>query len=163
MPYPGITFRPITDADLQILFQVYASTRLEELSVVQWTHQELTQFLNMQFKTQHQYYMEHYKGDSFELILLNDQPIGRLYVGRWKSQIRIIDIALLPEYQKQGIGGTIMKDLLAEGEKTSRKVSIHVEKNNPALKLYERLGFQIADDANVYHYMEWHPPGKESQ
>ena len=72
--------------------------------------------------------------------MLDSEPIGRLYVARWKDEIRIMDIALLPEYRNGGIGGGLLRDLLEEAAATSRRLTIHVQRYNPALRLYRRLG-----------------------
>jgi ribosomal protein S18 acetylase RimI-like enzyme len=69
----------------------------------------------------------------------------------------MVDIALLPEYRRAGIGSAILKDLLAEGARGGKRVSIHVEIFNPALALYERLGFRKLREHGVYHFMEWSP------
>jgi hypothetical protein len=34
-------------------------------------------------------------------------------------------------------------------------VTIHVEKNNPAMRLYRRLGFTAVEDKGVYDLMRW--------
>lgn len=66
-----------------------------------------------------------------------------------------MDIALVPRYRGQGIGGTLMKQVLAEGRKAGKPVRIHVEHFNPAMHLYERLGFKKIGDTGVYFLMEW--------
>ena len=155
MAYSGISFLPICAGDETFLYQVYASTRLDELAPLQWPEAEVTKFLKMQFAAQHKYYQESYTEASFELILLHDQPIGRLYIDRREEEIRIVDIALLPEYRSQGIGSALIKDLLKEAEANGKCVRIHVEKFNPALNLYKRLGFAPISDTEVYFLMEW--------
>jgi len=152
-----ITFRPIGPEDLEFLYQVYASTRADELAVVDWDDAQKDAFLRLQFNAQHEAYQETYEGDDFLMILLDDQPIGRLYIGRWQKEIRIIDIALLPEYRNRGIGGAILQDILAEGARTGKPVTIHVEMFNPALRLYERLGFRQLEERGVYYFMAWSP------
>lgn len=96
----------------------------------------------------------------FLVILRNGQPSGGLYAARWEREIRIVNIALLPEHRNAGIGSAILKDILAEGARDGKRVSIHVEMFNPALTLYERLGFRKLRKHGVYHFMEWPPePG----
>lgn len=152
-----IAFRPITPEDTEFLYTVYAQTRAEELAPVDWTEPQKEAFLRSQFNAQHQAYQETYRGGDFLVILGNGQPIGRLYVARWEREIRIVDIALLPEHRNGGIGSAILKDILAEGERSGKRVSIHVEMFNPALALYERLGFRKLREHGVYHFMEWLP------
>ena len=155
MTYPGITFRPICPEDEAFLYQVYASTRLDELAPLNWSQAELDAFLEMQFTAQHTYYQEHFTDAAFDIILLNNQPVGRLYLDRREDEIRIIDIALLPEHRNQGIGSVLMQDILAEAAGAGKPVRIHVERDNPALRLYKRLGFHPVGDTGVYFLMEW--------
>ena len=151
---PNITFRPKTENDLEFLFQVYYSTREDELAITGWTQIEIEEFLRMQFRLQHTQYMENYKlNGSFDIILVDGIPAGRLYVNRGTQEIRIIDIALLKEFRKKGIGGHIMTDLIQEADHKNLSISLHVEVNNPALKLYERLGFEKKEIIGIYHYM----------
>ncbi len=150
-----ITLRSITNQDDEFLCRVYASTRAEELAPVPWTPEEKNAFLRMQFNAQTKSYTENYRGAQFQIILVDGAPAGRLYVARWKKEIRIIDIALLPEYRNRGIGSQLLRDLLAEGQARGLPVTIHVERNNPALRLYTRLGFRPIQDKGVYLLMEW--------
>ncbi len=90
-------------------------------------------------------------------MLLNEQPVGRLYVIRWDHEIRIVDIALLPQFRRSGIGSSLLQNILAEGARSGKTVTIHVEQFNPAMRLYERLGFQEIGEVGVYYRMEWSP------
>ena len=152
-----IRFRPIQEQDLPFLFQLYASTRAEELAVTPWSDEEKHAFLEMQFNAQHQFYQERFAAAQFDLILLAEQPIGRLYLDRRDDEIRIIDIALMPEQRNRGIGGQLLSDLLNEAAQAELPLRIHVEQNNPALRLYQRLGFQHVEENGVYYLMEARP------
>jgi len=153
----AITLRPITDADLPFLGRLYASTRQEELSVTGWPQKQIDAFLAQQFEAQHKHYSENYQAASFDLILdpESGESIGRLYLDRREHEFRIVDIALVPEWRGRGIGGAILRGLLAEAGGEGKTVTIHVEANNPAMSLYLRLGFRHIDDNGVYHLMEW--------
>ena len=143
--------------DAAFLYEVYASTRTEELAVVDWDEAQKAAFLHMQFTAQHQFYQERYTQTDFLIILRAAVPVGRLSVARWQDEIRIVDIALLPPYRHAGIGTTILRDLLAEAAVAHQPVRMHVEKFNPALRLYARLGFAPIEDKGVYLFMEWAP------
>lgn len=111
----------------------------------------------MQFTAQHRYYHEHYADADFQIIEGDGIRVGRLYVARLASEIRIIDIALLPEYRNQGIGSWLLRQLQREAADAGKQISIHVERMNPALHLYTRLGFQQVADQGVYLLLEWTP------
>jgi GNAT superfamily N-acetyltransferase len=153
----GIAFRPITADDAEFLYTVYAKTRTEELAQVDWPESQKEAFLRAQFNAQHHAYQGTYKGGDFLVILKDGQPVGRLYIARWEREIRIVDIAILPEHRNAGTGSAILKDILAEGTRVGKRVSIHVEMFNPALTLYDRLGFRKLREHGVYYFMEWSP------
>src|SRR4051794_1299175 len=115
MNVPGIGFRPVTDGDTEFLYRVYANTRTQELALVDWPDPQKETFLRSQFSAQHDAYQKNYCGADFLIIMCKDRPAGRLYVARWEQEIRIVDIALLPEYRNAGIGSAMLKDILAEG------------------------------------------------
>ncbi len=152
-----ISYRTITEDDAEFLYAVYASTRQEELAQTGWSEEQKEQFLRMQFRAQHQHYQQHYADASFEIILLDGQPIGRLYLRRSNDEHRIVDIALLSEYRGRGIGKSIMNSILDGAQREGKPVRIHVERNNPALGLYHQLGFVQIEDKGVYLFMEWLP------
>jgi RimJ/RimL family protein N-acetyltransferase len=153
----AITLRPITDADMDFLHRLYATTREDELKQVDWTPEQKAAFVDQQFHAQHQYWQENYEDTSWNLVLLDGEPIGRLYVARWPEEIRIVDIALVPEHRGGGLGTRLLRELFAEADASGRKTSIHVEIFNPARRLYERLGFVQAAERGVYLLMERQP------
>jgi GNAT superfamily N-acetyltransferase len=153
-----LQLRPATSEDADFLLAVYASTRAEELSRTSWSEAQKAAFVRSQFEAQHRYYQENYEGAAFDVILVEGKPAGRLYVGRFTEEIRVIDIALLPEFRGRGVGRTLLAGLLREGSLRGLPVRIHVERFNPALRFYERLGFRLLADRGVYLFLEC-PPG----
>lgn len=149
----------MVDEDLAFLARLYASTREEEMALVPWSEQQKAAFLASQFQYQHTHYREYYPACEFLIIedRTGDEPrsIGRLYIDRCPDQIRIVDIALLPEYRGAGIGGALLREVLAEGTDRRLPVTIHVEVHNPARRLYEHLGFRPVDSNGVYQLMRW--------
>lgn len=154
----AINLRPIAAEDESFLYHVYASTRQEELAPVPWTEEQKSAFLRMQFTAQRSHYQEHYAGASFDVILCAGERAGRLYVDRRDGELRIVDIALLPDFRNKGVGSRLLSELVAEAHAAGKPVTIHVEHNNPALRLYQRLGFRQVDTNGVYLLMERPPP-----
>jgi ribosomal protein S18 acetylase RimI-like enzyme len=159
----AITLRPVGPADHPFLFRVYASTRAEELALVGWTEEQKQTFLLQQFTAQRAAWGEHCAGADFRIIEVDGVPAGRFYVKRRPEEIRLVDIALLPEYRRAGIGTGLIRSLLAEGKARSLPVTLHVEVFNPARRLYERLGFEAVEDRGVYILMRWLPGTIERQ
>lgn len=147
--------RPIGPEDDAFLARVYASSRAEELAVTGWSEQRKADFCRSQFDAQTEYYAANYPEASFQIIERDGWPVGRLYVARWKKEIRIVDITLLPEFRGSGIGTRLLRELQVEASTTGKSLTIHVERFNRALTLYRRLGFQQVEDKGVYLLMRW--------
>ena len=152
LPEP-LSLRPISDADIAFLIQVYGSTREAELAQVAWTTGQKQAFIEMQFAAQHAHYQQHYHDTTFAVIEHAGESAGRLYLGRWATEYRIVDIALLPPFRGRGLGSAILGAVIAEATANGLPVSIHVERFNPALRLYQRLGFQFVSEYGVYYLM----------
>jgi len=154
---PGLVLRHADDADRDFLRRVYASTRESEMAVTGWPRDEIASFLDMQFEAQDSYYRKNFKDSEFLIIEREGKPIGRLYLDRREDEIRIIDIALLGGERRNGLGGALLREILNEATGAGKLVRIHVERNNPALKLYRRLGFKEIEEQGVYYLMEFRP------
>ena len=148
-----IRLRPITEGDAAFQRALYGSTRAEELAPVPWSEEQKRAFLDMQFRAQTVHYAKHYSDGEFLIVEDGGRAIGRLLLHRTPEEIHIIDISLVPEHRGHGIGTKLLRDVLAEGEASNRRVSIHVEHFNPAKRLYERLGFRYVKTDGVYDLM----------
>ncbi len=148
-----ITVRPAQIAEDELLFQIYASTRTEELAQINWSAVEKEGFLRQQSAAQLAHYRQHYPGALFAVIEAAAQPIGRLFLHRTAYEHRLMDIALLPEWRSQGIGSQLTRELIAQADAAGVPVSLHVERFNPAYHLYTRLGFRDVEERGVYVFM----------
>ena len=153
----ALTFRPVRQEDEKFLFEVYASTRAEEMSSTGWDEAQKRAFLLLQFAAQQQHYHSRFPEGDHRLIVKDGCPIGRIYTARLDQEIRILDIALLPPHRNAGIGTLLLKGILAEAENSRRTVRIYVESFNPSLRLFERLGFSSVETSGLHQLMEWHP------
>ena len=152
-----VALRPATDADREFLVGVYGASREEELSQVAWEPGTREAFVRMQFDAQDKEYRRHNPDGSFDVVEVDGRPAGRLYVDRRPTDIRVVDVSLLPEIRGRGVGAVLLTRLMEEAAASGRSVSIHVEIHNRAARLYERLGFVVAAEHGVYRRMEWHP------
>lgn len=160
---PPLSLRPAGPADAEFLYRVYAHTRYEELAPAGWPPEQVEAFLRMQFRAQDYHYHTYFPATAFDVVLWAGEPAGRLYVDRRPDEIRVVDVALLPEYRGRGAGSALFAALFAEATTTGRPVRISVEANNPARRLYDRLGFVAVDTTGpVYHLMEWVPPARRA-
>ena len=155
----SLRVRPVTLEDDSFLAGLYASTRADELAVTGWSEEDKVLFCRRQFDAQTAHYRENYPGALLQIIESDGVSIGRLYVAHWEREIRIMDIALLPEHRGARVGTQLMRALQNEAHSAGKTLTIHVERFNPALRLYERLGFKMVEDKGVYLLMEWRENG----
>jgi len=153
----SVTRRRVSADDERFLRELYASTRERELSIVPWSEEQKAAFLAMQFGAQDSYYRTQYPDAQFDVIEIDRVPVGRLYVFTTVAELRVIDIALLPQYRNRGIGGGLMRTILRTASETGRAVTIHVEVDNPARHFYERLRFVPVEQRGAYLLMRWAP------
>jgi ribosomal protein S18 acetylase RimI-like enzyme len=148
-----ISLRAITIEDEQFLFAVYTSTRVDELALVDWNAAQKDAFLQMQFRAQQRQYQFTYPNATTQIIESDGVPAGRLIVDRSGTETLLVDIALLPHYRNLGLGTSILRNLQAEG----KKIILHAIRSNPAVNLYQRLGFVFVGEESLHSKMEWSP------
>lgn len=153
-PGKALSLRPATDDDRPFLVRVYAESRADELGATSWTDTEKIAFCQDQYAAQDRHYRMHYPQCEYLVVERAGLPIGRLYVDRRPTEIRIVDITLLTTERGKGFGGHLMGEILAEGRQAGLPVTIHVERTNPARRLYDRLGFRLVEEGEVYDLLE---------
>ena len=152
-----LRLRPAVDADRPFLCAVYADSRQPEMRLVPWTDEQKALFLTSQFEAQDRHYRTHYPNAEFNIIVVEGVDAGRLYIHRDPEEIRIMDIALLAPFRNRGCGSRLLEAILAEATQAGARVTLHVEADNPAQRLYARLGFAPQGETGVYQLLEWTP------
>jgi ribosomal protein S18 acetylase RimI-like enzyme len=147
-----VALRPAVPEDQAFLARVYAGTRDVELEPLPWSGEQKAAFLAQQFAAQSAHYERHYAHATFDVVLVDGEPAGRLIVTRSEAAVHVVDIALLPEHRRRGIGTRLLGALIAEAG--DRPLTIHVELGNPARSLYERLGFVPVSEHGIHVLME---------
>lgn len=155
----GYALRPEVADDTPFLVDLYASTRAAELEqMVGWTDEQKLGFVTQQFFAQRHHYRTQLPNCAFDVIEQHGTPVGRLYLQTRETQLHITDIALMPGHRGNGLGTMLLHWIMARAAAEGRGVGIFVERFNPALALYQRLGFAPLRDTGVYLEMEWTPP-----
>lgn len=159
----GFALRPETEADTDFLMRLYASTREEELAQAPWSVAQKQEFVAGQFRAQRHHYRTYFGDAAFDVLEQNGEPAGRLYLQVRQTQLHIMDITLMPPWRGRGIGTAMLQALQAAGRAHRKGVGIMVEKYNPAMRLYRRLGFVDLKDHGVYLEMEWLPEARSAR
>jgi GNAT superfamily N-acetyltransferase len=161
IPLPGggaLILRPVAVTDEAFLLSVYASTRADELAQAEWEPGQQEAFVKWQFDLQRREYDGRFPDAEYYVILVDERPAGRIWIGRDDQQIRLLDIAILPEFQNHGAGTLLLRRLIDESKRSGKALRHMVfVLNNDAHRFYERLGFRIIEDLGAYKHMEWRP------
>jgi len=149
----------VTARDDAFLFNVYAGTREHEMALTDWLPIQQTSFLKMQFELQKKHYESQFPDADHVIIMFEGNAVGRMMVDRtMDTEIHGVDIALLPECRRSGVGTYLIANLLEEAEAAGKPFRIQVERSNQqATKLYERLGFATVGESVTHVAMEWTP------
>lgn len=151
---PGLRLREELVSDREFLADLYASTRAEELRPVPWPEAQKRVFLAEQFDLQWAHYRRFYPDAEWLIIVREAQVIGRVYVNTTAAEVRLMDLALLAQQRNQGLGTLFMRYLIHYADALGLPLTLHVEPFNPALHLYERLGFALRETRGIYLFME---------
>jgi GNAT superfamily N-acetyltransferase len=150
----AIGIRPECQQDGNFLAALYASTRQSELAMLGWSAAEQDAFLRMQFDAQSRHYRGTFPAASYSIICVDGKPAGRLIVNRSDDEVRIVDVALLPDFRGNGIGGELIRRVLAEADAAGLPVRCHVLAGNGARRFWERAGFVAQGSDGAYLSME---------
>lgn len=148
--------RSVAPQDEDFLLSLYAGTRADELDQAQWREGQREQFIKWQFEMQRREYDARFPEAEYDVILVDDSPAGRIWIGEEAQQIRLLDIAILPQFQNRGLGTLLLRRLIDEAKIAGKPLRHMVfVLNNDAHRFYERLGFVIIEDLGAYKHMEW--------
>jgi len=151
-----MALRPVTDADEEFLLLIYAGTRAEELAQAAWEPGQQEVSVRWQFDLQRREYGVRFPDAEYYVIVIDDCPAGRIWIGRDDRQIRLLDIAILPEFQNRGAGTMLLHRLIDESKRAGKALRHMVfVLNNDAHRFYERLGFVVIEEFGAYKHMEW--------
>ena len=151
-----VTLRPVARSDDEFLLTVYASTREEELDQANWEAGQRESFLRWQFELQRREYDLRFPKARYEVIAVDGEDAGRIWVGEDDQQIRLLEIGLLPQFQNRGVGKLLLERLIDEANSAGKPLRHMVfVLNNNAHRFYERLGFRMIEEFGAYKHMEW--------
>ncbi|MFJ4391778.1 GNAT family N-acetyltransferase [Pseudomonas soli] len=146
MSIPEVNLRPIVDADRAFLRTLYGTTRAAEMALLPWPQAATDAFLDQQFQAQHDHYQAQFADADFLVIEVAGEPIGRACLLWTDSHVQFIDMALLPAWCGRGIGSRLLGQWLARADERGLSAGLHVTSHNPALRLYQRCGFQVVGE-----------------
>lgn len=147
-----------------MLYALFAEEKSAELAGIGLPETQVRALLQMQFRGRAMTYAANYPAAE-NLILLGPDgtPIGRLLLDRQSDCWRIVDIAVLAAYRGHGLGTIVLKQCQQQAAAAGAKLELQVRLENPARRLYERLGFQVSSTDFLALQMTWSGTSKPAR
>ncbi|MFM0417764.1 GNAT family N-acetyltransferase [Paraburkholderia aromaticivorans] len=143
---PGFTLRPALDSDIPFLFELRKATMTEHLARVGEPSDD----------TEHRARLLH-RYDTARVICIDGEPAGLLKAHRTGAEWVVVQLQITPALQGRGIGERALHWVLRAAQADALPVTLKVLKGNPAMRLYERLGFEIVGKDERQFYMRRAP------
>jgi ribosomal protein S18 acetylase RimI-like enzyme len=153
----AITLTPVTSEDHGFLLRLYQSSRGDDLRELGWSEDRISEFLEMQHEAQRNFLATDYPNIVDQIVSLDGQPAGRLAVEQRPGEIRLIDIALVPERRNHGLGTYLIQQVQEHAQSARVPLRLQVIRFNRAVALFERLGFTRTSETGSHFQMEWNP------
>lgn len=152
---PIISSRPINLSDDNFLYNLYASGRTDELAPLLWSSEQKEFFLQSQYQARKLHYENNFHNSVHQIVILDDENVGMIHYCEKEDEIRLMDIVILAKYQNRGIATILLEELIGFAKKCNKPLFLSVLKHNPnAFRLYERLGFLVVSEDDMYKVMQ---------
>ncbi|MDP8979990.1 MAG: GNAT family N-acetyltransferase [Acidobacteriota bacterium] len=153
-----LAVRPALPQDEIFLYELYAAIRGPQFAQAPITPAQRESLLRMQFQAQLSSYTQQFPNSCYHLVVLDSKPVGRLWFAPVSGGFQLVDIAIHPSHQSQGLGEVIVKRLQEEAQRARLPISSTVDRfNTGSLRFHQRLGFTIVREDQLQYYMEWRP------
>jgi len=153
-----LAVRPASPQDEIFLYELYSAVRGPEFALAPIGANEKEHLIRMQFRAQMSSYAEMFPNSCYHIVLLDSEPVGRLWVAPVDGEFHLVDIAVHPKLQNKGIGTVLVQRLQQEATRARLPIRSVVSKFNPgSFRFHKRLGFQIVREDEMNYFMEWRP------
>lgn len=151
---PDVSLRPETPEDLPFLRDLYLSTREGAPKLSELPEDDRRRSLLEAFELEHRQHRAH-AHTWFTIIMIDEKPAGRLYVSQSPSEMRVLDLSLLPEHRRHGIGSQLLESIQSEAGRSQVPLRLRVAHGSSALEFYRELGFSLLGEGPTHHLLEW--------
>jgi ribosomal protein S18 acetylase RimI-like enzyme len=153
-----LAVRPALPQDEIFLYELYSAVRGPEFELAPIPAAQKEEIIRMQFRAQMSAYSHMYPNSCYHVVLLDGNPVGRLWMAPGDGELQLVDIAVHPKLQSKGIGTVLVQRLQQEAAKATLPIRCCVFRFNPgSLRFHQRLGFSIVREDQTHYYLEWRP------
>ncbi len=154
----SVSLRTVVRSDRAFLYELFAMNHIGELNVLGVDTERMEPYLMSQFSIQYRRFEKEFITAEMEIVLLDGQPVGRVYFECLDDEIYLVDLALLPDNQGQGLGTDLLNVLKKEAKQRALPIIAEVEEHHPALSFFEAAGFAETGKEESYVVLEWRAP-----
>ena len=144
--------------DDEFLFELYCAVRAPEFALLALSEEEKQYLLRQQSKWQTAAYCAAYPDSGYRIVLLDEKPVGRVWIAQTSSGFELVDIAIHPEAQRRGIAKQLLEDLQRQARACDAPIRSSVFRFNEAsIRLHEKLGFRVMAADEMQLEFRWDP------
>ncbi len=156
----GFELRPAIAEDEPFLYDLVTGAMAERLAASAWKPAMRETLLRMQYEAARRGYAERFPDAEHSIIVVEGQPAGHTIIARSDEELRIVDIIVAHQFRGNGLGTAVLKTYLDEAERSGRRARLQVAITNPAIRLYQRLGFEQVGGDEVNLELERRPTSR---
>lgn len=148
--------RPASEADEAFLLELYGHERKADLLLSGLNAPQRQAFVHLQFRARQASYAANFPNAVDSILCVEDgTPAGRVLVDRTPAEIRLVDIAVLPHWQRRGLATQVIQELQEECRSANTAIRLQVLIGSGAERLYEKLGFIGEGEDPLRRQMVW--------
>jgi len=150
------TLRIARNEDTPFLSALFFERNAPRFASLGWDDLQLRSILQMQYRARAKGYAEQF-ADLKDFVILDSkqQPIGELLLHEAAGEIRIVDVCISSSKQGRGVATRLLRELQQEAIVKEATITLRVDHENPARRLYQRLGFQKITGDALQIEMQW--------
>jgi ribosomal protein S18 acetylase RimI-like enzyme len=150
-----VILRPEEPADEAFLRRLIMECASVELGAAAWPEPMRSHLLGIQHSSRRSSVRNNFPGAESQVIVANGHSAGWLVVAPLSQETRLVEIVISAELRGKGIGSRVIREILSMADQQDKPVRLSVNAaNRAAIRLYERLGFQVFEAGELQLSME---------
>lgn len=151
-----ISLCPVEPSHENFLLKLFTECRPDLALIIDVSKKQKASIISQQFTMEQQQLIQMYPDAELNIVMFNKEPVGRLYVHHGETADRILEIGLLEQYRGRGIGGKLVTTVIENAAKIGKTVRLQVVWfNQGAYAFYEKVGFQVIENRDVFYEMQY--------
>ncbi|MDE3177647.1 MAG: N-acetyltransferase [Pseudomonadota bacterium] len=157
-PHGACRLRDATSADAGFQRDLFHARHAAMLRAGGLPEAMIDNLASMQYRARTISYREKYPSARWSIIEAADGPIGELIACEQADALHIVDIALAPEWRGRGVGGALMRAIVASRRGVGDVRALVALDNPRSRRMFDRVGFIETWRDDVFAELRWRAP-----